>query len=125
MSRLSTLGKRVLAYAVSASMAYTGPLQAALTDIADYPITQPASTSLNPNLLLILDDSGSMARQFSPDYVSLSAQNCFDSYDTNNDLTSSPQTCGPGDPPAMSPEFNTQYYNPEVRYLPAVDYNGA
>ena len=125
MSRLSTLGKRVLAYAVSASMAYTGPLQAALTDIADYPITQPASTSLNTNLLLILDDSGSMARQFSPDYVSLSAQNCFDSYDTNNDLTSSPQTCGPGDPPAMSPEFNTQYYNPEVRYLPAVDYNGA
>src|SRR3990172_7963684 len=117
MSRLSTLGKRVLAYAVSASMAYTGPLQAALTDIADYPITQPASTSMNPNLLLILDDSGSMGRQFSPDYVSPDNDNCFDSYDTNNDLTANPDGCRPGDPPAMSPDFNAQYYNPEVRYL--------
>ncbi|MDW8469904.1 MAG: hypothetical protein RML56_13990 [Burkholderiales bacterium] len=131
MSRASDLAKKLLAGLLSVSIVFSGPLHAALTDIADYPITQPATASLNPNLLLILDDSGSMARQFSPDYVSphvesaVRTRNCFDSYDTNNDITTTLEHCGPGDPPAMAPEFNAQYYNPEIRYLPAVNYDGS
>ncbi|HEX6691147.1 MAG TPA: hypothetical protein VF110_08380, partial [Burkholderiales bacterium] len=123
--------KRLVASALSASVALSGPLHA-LTDIADYPITQPASSSLNPNLLLILDDSGSMRRQFSPDYVSTTStftfKHCHDSGDGDNTVTSTTndlEDCRPGDPPAMTPEFNTQYYNPEVRYLPAVNYDGS
>ncbi len=133
MNRPASLGKRLLACALSASMAYAGPLRAELTDIATYPITQPASSSLSPNLLLILDDSGSMSRQFTPDYVStytvpgdtVVTKNCFDSYDSSNDIVSSPDECWAGDPPAMSPDFNVQYYSPEIRYFPAVDYDGS
>src|SRR5882672_11416000 len=79
--------KRLLVYALSISLALPGPLQAAPTDISDGPLAQPA-TSVKPNMLLILDDSGSMARQFTPDYVSSNSNagtvaNCFDSRDNN------------------------------------------
>jgi type IV pilus assembly protein PilY1 len=101
----------------------------ATTDIASGPLAQPA-TSVKPNMLLILDDSGSMARQFTPDYVSSNSNagtvlNCMDSRDRNNPPTASPQDCYAGDPPAMSPDFNTQYYNPRIRYFPAVNYDGS
>ena len=95
-----TLGVTLLAYG-------------AITEIADGPMAQPA-TSVKPNMLLILDDSGSMARQFTPDYVSSNSNagtvaNCFNSRDLNNPPTATPQDCYAGDPPAMSPDFNTQY----------------
>jgi type IV pilus assembly protein PilY1 len=133
--------KRLLAYALCASLACPLPVRAFnenLTDIANSPVTQPASTSMQPNILLILDDSGSMARQFMPDYISTTSsgtfihKNCFDSLDagtTNgagsaNLINNTLDECWAGDPPAMSPDFNSQYYNPEFRYRPAVDYTG-
>jgi type IV pilus assembly protein PilY1 len=120
--------RRLLAFALSASLAFPAPLYAAATDIADGPLAQPAS-SVKPNMLLILDDSGSMARQFTPDYVSSNSNagtvaNCFGTRDSNSPPTATPQDCFAGDPPAMSPDFNTQYYNPEIRYYPAVTYDG-
>jgi type IV pilus assembly protein PilY1 len=128
MNRVAHHCKRLLAYALSASLAFQGPLYAALTDIADGPLAQPAST-VKPNLLMILDDSGSMARQFTPDYIASNANagtvaNCMDSRDGDDSVTTTPQDCFAGDPPMMSPDFNTQYYNPEIRYFPAVDYDG-
>ena len=105
------------------------PAIGAETDISSGPLAQPA-TSVKPNMLLILDDSGSMARQYTPDYVSSNSNagtvlNCMDSRDNNNPPTANPQDCFAGDPPAMSPDFNTQYYNPELRYFPAVNYDGS
>ncbi|HUN69276.1 MAG TPA: hypothetical protein VMU46_10790, partial [Burkholderiales bacterium] len=123
------IANRLLAYAISVSIALPFPVRAAPTDISDGPVTQPATTSMHPNVLLILDDSGSMARQFTPDYVSSNSntgtmKQCFDSADTSNNITTSPDECWPGDPPAMSPDFNVQYYNPEIRYFPGIDYTG-
>ena len=120
--------KKALACALCVSIAIPAPLYAAATDIAAGPLAQPAS-SVKPNMLLILDDSGSMARQFTPDYVSSNSNagtvaNCFDARDNNNPPTATPRDCFAGDPPAMSPDFNTQYYNPEIRYYPAVNYDG-
>lgn len=128
MSTILQHSKRLLVYAVSFSIALPAPLYAAATDISDGPLAQPA-TSVKPNMLLILDDSGSMARQFTPDYVSSNSNagavaNCFDSRDKNNPPTATPQDCFAGDPPAMSPDFNTQYYNPEIRYYAAVNFDG-
>lgn len=105
------------------------PAAAALTDISDGPLAQPA-TSVKPNMLLILDDSGSMARQFTPDFASSnsnagSVYNCFNTRDHNDPPTATPQDCFAGDPPAMSPDFNSQYYNPTIRYFPAVNYDGS
>jgi type IV pilus assembly protein PilY1 len=107
---------------------YSAPLPTGATNISSGPLAQPA-TSVKPNMLLIMDDSGSMARQFTPDYVSSNSNagtvaNCMNSRDNANPPTATPQDCYAGDPPAMSPDFNTQYYNPEIRYFPAVNYDG-
>ncbi|HEX5160457.1 MAG TPA: hypothetical protein VFV88_01970, partial [Steroidobacteraceae bacterium] len=119
---------------------------AANTDIANEPLTQAAS-GVRPNLMFILDDSGSMGWDYSPDYVEdvqpsgsppSTTAACYDSGDpqqtnTNfsqdfDDATGSivgrPDHCLPGDPPYMSPDFNKQYYNPAIRYDPAVKADG-
>ena len=98
------------------------------TDISDQPLAQPAS-NVKPNVMLILDDSGSMRQQYTPDYLGSlfgSAEElCFDSKDSGGSIGSTLQDCEVGDPPMMSPEINYQYYNPEIRYHPAVDALGA
>ncbi len=124
----NAIRRHAIAAAFSASLAFPGAL-CAQVDISDGPLAQPAS-SVKPNMLLILDDSGSMARQFTPDYVSSNSNagtmaNCFDSKDSSGNITQTPQDCFAGDPPAMSPDFNTQYYSPEIRYFPAVNYDGS
>lgn len=129
MNPLENGRKRALTFALGVMLTSPGALQAQLTDIADGPLAQPA-TSVKPNMLLILDDSGSMARQFMPDYVSSNVSagtvaNCRDSLDGDGLITSDLRDCFAGDPPAMSPDFNTQYYNPEIRYFPAVNYDGS
>jgi type IV pilus assembly protein PilY1 len=50
--------------------------------------------------------------------------NCFDTLDGSS-IGETPEDCYAGDPPAMTPDFNTQYYNPEIRYFPAVSYDGS
>jgi type IV pilus assembly protein PilY1 len=133
MKRLEFIGRKIAAYALGGALAVPLVLHAAETDISNGPLGQ-AATPVNPNLLLILDDSLSMGRQFTPDYVStyqlgsgLShvTRNCFDSLDGDNTLSESPSECWAGDPPAMSPDFNVQYYNPEIRYFPAVNHDNS
>jgi type IV pilus assembly protein PilY1 len=128
MNHLRQFLKRALVWAVTGTLVLPAPLYAASTDISDGPLAQPA-TSVKPNMMLIVDDSGSMARQFTPDYLHSNSQagtvaNCFDALDSGAAITSTPEECYPGDPPMHSPDFNTQYYNPEIRYFPAVTYDG-
>ena len=131
MKRRHFSGSKLAAYALGGALALPLTPYAQPTDISNGPIGQPA-TSVNPNLMLILDDSGSMGRQFTPDYVStyltpsgtVVTRNCFDSLDSGAVLNETPEECWAGDPPAMSPDFNVQYYNAEIRYFPAVDYDG-
>ncbi|MDH5351243.1 MAG: hypothetical protein OEX78_10540, partial [Betaproteobacteria bacterium] len=123
------------------------PALAANTDIANEPLTQAAS-NVRPNIMFILDDSGSMAWDYSPDYVDddqpsgstpSRTASCFDAGDrgptsgagssqdfdtSNNSITGRPDSCIPGDPPYMSPDFNKQYYNPAIYYRPAIDKDG-
>lgn len=105
------------------------PAQAALTDLTNQPLANVAGTAaVKPNIMYLLDDSGSMMQQYTPDYVSerwstpnANDRHCYDSADdtdTNRDL------CIFGDPPFMSPDFNKQYYNPEIVYTPPVAWDG-
>ena len=128
MNANNKLRKRTAAVIAGLLLALPAGLGAQETDISDGPLAQPA-TSVKPNMLLILDDSGSMARQFTPDYVSSNSNagtmaNCFDTLDGSS-INETPEDCYAGDPPAMTPDFNTQYYNPEIRYFPAVNYDGS
>ncbi|HEX5091203.1 MAG TPA: PilC/PilY family type IV pilus protein, partial [Burkholderiales bacterium] len=119
---------------------------AASTDIANEPLTQAAS-GVRPNIMFILDDSGSMGWDYSPDYIEdvqpsggtpSTTAACYDAGDpqqTNTNfsqdfddstgtITGRPDHCIPGDPPYMSPDFNKQYYNPAIRYRPGVKADG-
>lgn len=70
------------------------------------------SATIKHNLMFTLDDSGSMQQDYTPDYINDSM--CFDSKDDNGSISNSLKPCMPGDPLFMSPDFNTQYYNPDI-----------
>lgn len=120
--------KRALACLLSALMTVSGPVSAALTDISNEPLAQPAS-SVKPNIMLILDDSGSMEQQYTPDYLGRrfggSNALCHDAGDdSSGTITGGLDNCQAGDVPLMTPDINTQYYNPEIRYFPPVNFDG-
>src|SRR5450759_3163841 len=83
---------------------------AAPTDISSVPVLNITGTgSIKPNIMLMIDDSGSTAWDYTPDHVNDSGK-CFDG-----------ASCGIGYPPYFSPEFNFQYYSPDLTYLPGVN----
>jgi type IV pilus assembly protein PilY1 len=117
------------------------------TDIANEPLSQAAS-GVRPNVMFILDDSGSMDWDFSPDFIDdvqgsgatpSTTAACFDSADTGptgtdfsqdfddaaGSITGRQDHCIAGDPPYMSPDFNKQYYNPAIWYRPGVNADGS
>jgi type IV pilus assembly protein PilY1 len=94
--------------------------QAAPTSIAQVPLLNISGTgTVKPNLMLLYDNSGSMTSTYTPDYV-----NDTSSCRARSTMANGIRACRPGDPPYMSPDFNRQYYNPKVRYLPPVKADG-
>jgi type IV pilus assembly protein PilY1 len=96
--------------------------RAATTDLAQAPLGTAASATVLPNLMFILDDSGSMSSQHMPDEVgdssSLSCKFC-DAADGSCLVAG--MRCDDGHPPYYAPAFNTIYYNPQITYKPGVD----
>lgn len=105
------------------------PLQstAATINFAQQPMASTTATVVKPNLMFVLDDSGSMDQDYTPDYVNDSAK-CFDSGDdnsSNGSIADSRDTCVVGMPPYMSPDFNKAYYSPEIVYKAGVNADGS
>ena len=103
----TTLGAALLAAA---------GVQGATTDISPAPLASSSSASVLPNLMFVLDDSGSMDFDYLPDFV--------DDDDTCKERDGDDTDCNRGDPPFNSSQFNGVYYNPLVTYKPAVNYDG-
>src|SRR4026209_666421 len=88
-----------------------------------------STTSVNPNVMLILADSGSMLSDYLPDYVNDdngtgTTAGCADAADDGSGLTGSPDAGVGGDPPFASSDFNGIYYNPTVLYRPGAKADG-
>lgn len=119
-------------------------VRAEFVNLATKPLANSAATDVRPNLMFILDDSGSMNWDYMPDIVT-DVRNCkgggtgTSSYCCRNaggstfpvgdkDLNS---TCLPssmvsnlrGMPPFYSADFNKVYYDPTVTYSPPFDYD--
>src|SRR5687767_6050075 len=117
--------KRFVVYATLACMV-AQPAFAATTDISNVPLSSGTS-SVVPNLMFILDDSGSMGRDFLPDYVAhidFTGQT-----EANATLRRSDGTfdCDPGDPcyyTGGQNGFNGTYYDPNVNYRAGLKYDG-
>lgn len=107
-----------------------GAAQAAPTAISQTPLLNIKGTgAVKPNVVLLYDDSGSMAFNYTPDIISYNSrisnptqwQNCR----AGANYATTRKVCGMGDPPFTSPDLNKQYYNPSIRYSPPVDATGA
>ncbi|MBI5918850.1 MAG: PQQ-binding-like beta-propeller repeat protein [Nitrosomonadales bacterium] len=81
----------------------TNPAMAALTDLGTVPMANASDTVVKPNVLFILDDSGSMAWEYLPD--SVNNNNSKFCYRNNS--------------------YNGAYYNPSITYALPVDSTGA
>lgn len=98
--------------------------RAASTDLADKPLANSTTAVLLPNIMLDLDNSGSMLWNYMPDYVRMRSGSIFEKYCRNTD-GSMTAVCNDGDPPFAASAFNKIYYNPAVRYEWPVDYDGS
>lgn len=88
-------------------------IHAAQTDISTEPLntySAPSSTDVKPNVLFVLDDSGSMDWNYMPDQANDSQPDTFTSYTSINHYF-------------KNNAFNGVAYNPGVRYKPPVYYN--
>jgi len=95
---------------------------AQLTDIANTPLTYSLATQVKPNVMFVLDDSGSMASRFMPEAIN---DNNIDKARCSNSNCNSTTTVGiEGNPPWYAYQINTIYYNPQLTYSPAVDGTG-
>jgi len=96
--------------------------RASETDIAQTPLGTASNATVLPNLMFVLDNSGSMAREHMPDEVanSTSCKTC-----SSGSCNVAGRECEPGYPPYYATQFNTVYYNPKTTYTPGVDSVGA
>jgi type IV pilus assembly protein PilY1 len=76
--------------------------RAEFLDLSTMPLQTSGSSDVKPNLMFVLDNSGSMAWDYAPDWANSSSDWLKDNAD-----------------------YNTQYYNPEVLYTPPFTYLGA
>ncbi|WP_374581955.1 pilus assembly protein [Pseudoduganella sp.] len=97
--------------------------QAGDTDLADKPLANSTTSMVLPNIMLDLDNSGSMRWDYMPDYVRMRSDNTFEYYcrDTSGTFKA---VCEQGDPLYFASAFNKAYYNPAVRYQWPVNADG-
>jgi type IV pilus assembly protein PilY1 len=93
--------------------------------IAQVPLLNINGTgNVKPNVMLLYDNSGSMSSHFTPDYID-DTTTCRAGATMQNTITSNgTRACSVGQPPFNSADFNRQYYDPKVRYVPPVDDKG-
>jgi len=139
--------RRLVSLALIAQLAMATPLHAASVALATAPLVNSTTTTILPNLMFIMDNSGSMGQDYTPDWMmeynmrnapwtyngewnnpSTLEKNCRDSADDDgsiNTALSSMDMCVVGDVPFMTSAINSQYYNPEIRYLPGSRADGS
>jgi type IV pilus assembly protein PilY1 len=104
----------------SMGLIFSGQLSAAAIAIASSPLVNSSNAQVLPNLMYILDNSGSMSSNFMPDYVDGDPNMCK----TTGTGGAFSAGCTFGDPPYNSKEFNYIYYNPEITYSPPLNADG-
>jgi type IV pilus assembly protein PilY1 len=89
--------RHIMGFALAASFAMPLPSLAAAVALASQPMTTTATSSVKPNIMFILDNSGSMDSTFLPDWATGAANNLI-----------------------MNSSYNGVYYNPAITYTPPV-----
>ena len=92
-------------------------------DLTTVPLTTATNTSVKPNLMFILDNSGSMGWDYMPDWVN-DDDTCKSTSSSYSDTHTATIGCRTRMPPYNASAFNGAYYNPETTYLPPKAYDG-
>lgn len=100
-----------LAWAMAIAIGTGGLSQAAVTDLASTPLSSTSASVVRPNLLFTLDDSGSMAWAYLPDYA---GGTTYSGGSANHCKVSN--SCGTGETPYQTNEYNGMAYNPRITY---------
>ncbi len=108
----------VTLFVLSSTLHLSPTAEAGVITFASEPLATSNGLSVKPNLLFILDNSGSMAQHYTADYI-----NTVSMCNGDNGSTTL-RKCTPGDPAYSAPEFNYQYYDPTTKYDPPKDYLG-
>jgi type IV pilus assembly protein PilY1 len=120
------LWKRLLCLLLAFQIGLPLPALAGTVAFSSIPLAR-ASTPAAPNIMFILDDSGSMGSAYMPDSV-VGGSNlpgefayCWDSGDDDSGrVDKEPDSCQSRDVPYRTAEINGMYYNPAVTYSPGV-----
>jgi type IV pilus assembly protein PilY1 len=98
--------------------------RAELADLSNVPLSIAPADAVRPNMMFILDDSGSMLSDFMPENVT-DYPNCKKCTSTTCAGASNMEFCNTaGLPPRRTYQFNQLYYNPNFTYAPAVNHDG-
>ena len=114
-----------IALSVAGALGFSPAVESGPLTLATEPLGT-ATSSIKPNVMFLLDDSGSMFREYMPEYVvaptpTLSGVGvlipgtaaCFDSGDTGDgeasgNIAGAINQCRPGDPPYNSPDIHAR-----------------
>ncbi|MGW8392837.1 pilus assembly protein [Pseudoduganella sp. HUAS MS19] len=111
-------GLRALLASLGLSLAIAmQPAAAAPTELADIPLANASTAPILPNIMLDLDNSGSMAWSYMPDYVRYTSLGNFGTMCRGPNSSNTLVVCEPGDAPFFASAFNGLYYNPAIRYM--------
>ncbi len=143
MKNLSQLERnRIVAVAFAGALTAFAAAQAhaQTTDISQTPLASASNLSVLPNLMFLLDDSGSMMWDFAPDHtdrvIPSGEKRYFHNVHTckpKGILTTSSTAalnglpanhCDRGDPPLFAVQHNGMAYNPQFTYRPPVNFDG-
>jgi type IV pilus assembly protein PilY1 len=100
------------------SMMATLPVMADNVKLVNKPLVESSTSDVLPNLMYILDNSGSMNQNYTPDWIQTADFEDFNNV-TERRIVSFTR---PG--LTRNAAINTQYYNPSIRYTPAVGFDG-
>ncbi len=95
---------------------------AATLDLTTVPLATATNTSVKPNLMFILDNSGSMEWNYMPDWVS--GGNVGTTYYCKGSNGTANTECATRLPLFHTASFNGAAYNPETTYSPPKAYDG-
>lgn len=113
----STTIRGLLGLAMIAGMAVPHlQTHAGTVNIATGPLANSTTTSVLPNLMFVIDNSGSMDWSYLPDWVNTNLCKSGDGSYTRSCMNQ---------PPYRSPDFNGVYYNPAITYHPPVNADGS
>ncbi|MEI7456338.1 MAG: PilC/PilY family type IV pilus protein [Nitrosomonadales bacterium] len=121
MANIDRMNRKFLfsAWVLWLSVGASALSQAATTDLASAPLSSSSASVVRPNVLFTLDDSGSMAWDYLPDYAGgtvISGANAKHCKVSNS--------CGNGETPFQTNEYNGIAYNPRTTYLLPVNADG-